>query len=76
MSMRKIIQSEDVQFYWTLLSQDIDDPDDSLHLLTEIVKLMIRGYSMVATWMEVYKGTEKVNIQKSTGLCKSISGTS
>lgn len=41
----KIIDNEDVQFYWVLLSQDIENSDDSLTLLTEIVKLcvMIRG---------------------------------
>ena len=71
----KVIASEDVQFYWTLLSQDVDDPDGSINLLTDIVKLWvtIRGHSMVAT---VYKSTEKTNIVKSTGFRKSISGTS
>ena len=46
--------------------------------LTEIINLWvtIRGYSIAASWMEVYKGNEKKNVQKSTGLRKSISGTS
>ena len=54
-------KNENVQFYWTLLSQDIERPDDSLLLLTDIVTLWvtIRGYSIVAAWMEVYKDTEK-----------------
>ena len=74
----KIIKNENVQFYWTLLSQDIERPDDSLLLLTDIVTLWvtIRGYSIVAAWMEVYKDTEKTNIMKSTGLRKSLCGTS
>ena len=47
-----------------MLSQDIERPDDSLLLLTDIVTLWvtIRGYSIVAAWMEVYKDTEKTNI--------------
>lgn len=37
----------------------------------------IRGYSIAASWMEVYKGNEKKNTKKSTGLYKAtcISGT-
>ena len=46
--------------------------------LTEIVKLCvtIRGFAMVASWMEVYKNQENKNTQKSTGLRKSLSGVS
>ena len=28
--------NEDVQFYWAILSQEVDDPDDSEELLNEI----------------------------------------
>lgn len=74
----KIVDNEDVQFHWVLLSQDIEDSDDSVTLLTEIVKLCvtIRGFAMVASWMEVYKNQENKNTQKSTGLRKSLSGVS
>ena len=46
-----IIQNDDVQFHWSVLSQDTDDPDDAQELLTEIVKLWvtIRGFSMTAS---------------------------
>lgn len=73
----KVTGNEDVQFYWTLLSQDIDEPDHAQELLTNIVELWVtvRGFSMTATWMEVYKRKEKKTLQKSTGLRKSISGT-
>ena len=49
---------------------------DEQLVLQDIVKLWvtIRGYSMVATWMEAYKQNEKANLQKSTGLRKSLSG--
>ena len=74
----KVLENENVQFYWTLLSQDIDNPEHAQELLQEIVTLWVtvRGFSLTATWMEVYKKKEKKTIQKSTGLRKSISGTS
>ncbi|SMN02542.1 hypothetical protein SPONN_1264 [uncultured Candidatus Thioglobus sp.] len=72
----KVIEQDDVQFHWTLLSQDIDSPERSQILLGEVFKLWvtIRGFSMVASWVEMYKITEKTNTQKSTGLRKSLSG--
>ena len=72
----KVFSNEDVQFYWTLLSQDIESLEDAEFLLTEIINLWvtIRGFSIAASWMKAYKGTEKKNVQKSTGLRKSISG--
>ena len=46
----KIIKSDEVQFYWALLSQDINDQQNSEDLLTEIVTLWvtIQGFSLVA----------------------------
>ncbi len=53
----KISEDDDVQFYWTLLSQDIDEPKDAELLLEEIIKLWVtvRGYSIAGHWMEVHK---------------------
>ena len=72
-----IVRNKNIQFYWTLLSQDIDKPENSELLLTEIVNLWvtIRGFSMAASWLEEYKKNHKKTTQKSTGLRKSISGT-
>ncbi len=72
----RVADNEDVQFYWAVLSQDIDDPNHDQELLGEIIKLWVtvRGFSMTATWMEIYKKKEKKTVQKSTGLRKSISG--
>ena len=74
----KIFQNEEVQFHWALLSQDIDCPKAAEVLLIEIIKLWvtIRGFSMVASWMEAHKSKEKRNTEKSTGLRKSLSGIS
>ncbi len=77
--LKKVLENEELQFYWVLLSQDISNLEDSEQLLSEIVQLwitIIRCFSIVATWMEVYKTDQKRNTQKSTGLRKSVSGTS
>ena len=73
-----IVSNENVQFYRTLLSQDIEKPENSEALLTKIVHLWvtIRAFSMAASWMEEYKKNAKTTTQKSTGLRKSISGSS
>ena len=72
----KIIQNEDIQFYWAQLSQDIDCPNDAQTLLSEVIRLWvtIRGFSMAASWMEIYEEKESTNTEKSTGLRKSLSG--
>ena len=71
----KIIKSDEVQFYWALLSQDINDQQNSEDLLTEIVTLWvtIRGFSLVASWMEAYKRNKQKTTKKATSLRKSIS---
>ena len=71
-----IDKNENIQFYWTLLLQDINKPEDSESLLTEIVHkwVTIRGFSMAASWLKEYKKNANKTTQKSTGLCKSISG--
>ncbi len=50
----RVIENEDIQFYWTLLSQDIENPDDSVAALCDAEQLWvtIRRYSMVGSWME------------------------
>lgn len=61
----KAVDNDTIQFYWTLLSQEIDNPDHAHELLEEIVKLWVtvRGFSLTATWMEAYKQKEKKTIQ-------------
>ena len=73
--LERITREESVQFYWTLLSQDIEEEENSEGLLSEIVSLWItiRGYSITASWMEEYKKKKQKTIQKTIGLRKSIS---
>ena len=53
----KVCNSDDVQWHWTLLSTCIDSEDHAIELLWEIATLCItiRGFSIAATWLEVYK---------------------
>lgn len=72
----KIVNNEDIQWYWTLLSQCIDAEDHAIELLQEIVKLWvtIRGFALAATWLEVYKKEKQKTTKKSTGLRKGLKG--
>lgn len=71
--IKKIVKDEDIQWYWTLLSQDIDSEDDAIELLTDIVQLWVtvRGFSLVNTWMETYKIKNKTST-KSKSLRKEL----
>ena len=74
--IEKIKSNDDVQWQWTLISQCIDSEDDAIWLLNEIVKLYvtIRGFSIAATWMEVYKKqVKKRGTKKTVGLRKQLS---
>ena len=55
--IKKIVDHDDVQWHWTLISQCIDSEEHAVELLQEIVFLWvtIRGFSLTATWMELYK---------------------
>jgi hypothetical protein len=71
----RILEDEDVQFNWTLISQDLDSYEEAQELLYEIVHLWVtvRGFSIASLWMETYKQVTKQTKQKSTGLRKHLS---
>ena len=60
-----VANDDSVQFFWTMLSVDIDGEEQAVKLLKEIIGLWvtIRGFSIAGTWMEQYlhatKGTSK-----------------
>ena len=64
--IKVITEDIDVQFYWTLISQDIDEEEDAVRLLKEIVTLWItiRGFSQASTWLEEYKKAKQLTISK------------
>lgn len=71
----KVLEDDDVQFHWTLISQDIESDDEAQELLHEIIHLWIniRGFSIASVWIETYKQATKQTTQKSTGLRKHLS---
>ena len=77
-TVEKILNDDDIQWEWCLLSQDIDSSDESAEVLKDIVKLWVtvRGFSIAASWLEAYKKQEKLTTKKSTGLRKGLSGSS
>ena len=73
--IEKILEDEDVQFNWTLISQDLDSYEEAQELLYEVVHLWVtvRGFSIASMWMETYKQATGQTKQRSTGLRKHLS---
>lgn len=71
----QVCNSNEVQWYWTLLSTCIEAEEDAIELLREIAKLCItiRGFSLAASWLEVYKLEAHETTKKSRGLRKELS---
>ena len=70
-----VLKDEDVQFFWAILSQDIDSEEEADELLEEMVNkwVTVRGFSIAASWMEEYKNTSETTTVKSTSLRKHLS---
>ena len=52
-----IAGDDDIQFFWTLLSVDIETESQATKVLKQIIGvwLTIRGHSIAGTWLEHYK---------------------
>ena len=72
--MKAVSEDVDVQFHWTLISQDIDEEEDAIELLTEISDMWvtIRGFSIASAWLEEYKKLKKTKLAKKRGLRKDL----
>lgn len=72
--VESIMEEEDVQTFWSMLSLDIRDDSQSQELLQEIVEMWVtmRGFSMTSFWMEQYKRVSHETTQKKTSLRKSL----
>ena len=70
-----ITASKDVQFYWHLLSSDVEEEDANDELLCMIADLwiVIRGFSFARSLLEQYKQSHAVNTSKAKALRKGIS---
>ena len=66
--------NDSVQFYWSMVSIDIDDEVVCRDLLLEIIDrwLTIRGFSVAREWMEMYKRCTVKATKKSKPLRKSL----
>ena len=71
-----IISSEDVQFYWLILSADFEVNDDEVQciLLTMITELYLTmcGFSFANNWVEKFKQATKRSTQKSKSLRREL----
>lgn len=69
-----VVDDEEVQFYWTILSVDISVEIHAIKLLEEIVGLWvnIRGFSIAGGWLEQYKAMNKVSTRKKKALRKDL----
>ena len=72
--LKKIEESTDIQFQWSLLSVDIDDDECAQELLKEIcsIWLSIRCNALTRRWMESYKQTKKKSTKRSKSLRKQL----
>lgn len=64
-----------IQFYWSMLSVDIEDEESAIKLLQEIIGLWVtmRGFTIAGCWLEHYKQATKTNVKK--GLRKELKRT-
>ena len=69
--IKLITEDDDVQFYWTLISQDIEK-DHVIELLADIADMWvtIRGFSLASSWLEEYE--RKAKVSKSRALRKDL----
>lgn len=74
--MNNICGSEDVQFYWLIVSADFEIDDEEVHkiLLSKIVELYLtmRGFSYASMWLERFKQQEKKSTQWSKSLRREL----
>ncbi len=73
MIIAAILENEDVNFLWCIVSADWDQ-SSALALLRMIVEdwVKIRGFSLASAWVEKFKVTRKQTTQKSKGLRKQL----
>ena len=69
-----MIEDEDVLFYWSMLSVELQEEATSKKLLYMMVEhwITIRGFSHASALMEQYKQNQKKCLQKSKGLRKGL----
>ena len=71
-----VIASEDVQFYWLIVSADFEVEGHQIHalLLRKITELFltVRGFAFASMWLEKYKQAERKTTQRSKSLRRDV----
>ena len=64
--LNEIIADDSVQFYWCMISTNIDDEAASEELLYKVAELWltVRGFSMAGSYVEYYKQCNKESTRK------------
>ena len=64
---KRVIEDDDVQFYWLIVTSDFEIDDDEIHkiLLHKIAELYVtvRRFSLASGWLEQYKQQTKTSNQ-------------
>ena len=65
-----VSSDEDIQFYWTILSVDIESEDQATVVLKQIIGLWLTvcGFSIAGKWMDQYLQISKQSTAKKKGL--------
>ena len=70
-----LLESDDVQFFWSIVAAPWEDGADiEMELLEMVIGmwLTIRGFSYASDWVEKFKLLEKKTKQKSKGIRKTL----
>lgn len=70
----EITADDSVQFFWCIVSTDIEDEAASEELLYKVVELWltIRGFSIAGSYVEYYKQCNKASTKKKKSLRKGL----
>jgi hypothetical protein len=75
--MKAIMENGDILFYWSLLSDVVDDKSGALVLkMIAELYLTVRGFAFASSCLELYKQQHRKQIQKSKALRRDVSTSS
>lgn len=74
--MKAISEDLDVQFYWTLMSQDIDHEEDAIELFTNVcyIWVTICGFQWLLLGWRNIRNYKRLKVAKKHGLRKIYTG--
>lgn len=68
--VNSVASDENIQFYWTILSVDIESEDQAILVLKQVIGtwLTVRGFSIAGAWLDKYLCISKTSTAKKKGL--------